>query len=84
MSVNPARILGVAGGSLSDGAPADLTILAPDLSVTIDRAALRSKSKNTPYHGWTFRGGVAATVVGGRPVFVNPAAGLTMAEGSAA
>ena len=72
MSVNPARILGVPGGSLAPGAPADLTILAPDLSVTIDRATLRSKSKNTPYHGWTFRGGVAATLVGGRIVFHNP------------
>ncbi|MGE3277411.1 MAG: dihydroorotase [Vicinamibacterales bacterium] len=82
MSVNPARIIGVTGGRLDEGAPADLTILAPDLAVTIDRAALRSKSKNTPFHGWTFRGGVAATFVDGRPVFVNPAAGLTVAEGS--
>ncbi|MGE3189997.1 MAG: dihydroorotase [Vicinamibacterales bacterium] len=83
MSVNPARILGVTGGSLAEGAPADLTILAPDLPVTIDRAAFRSKSKNTPYHGWTFRGGVAATVVGGRAVFVNEAAGLPLADGRA-
>jgi len=78
MSVNPARILNVPGGSLAEGQPADITILAPDLEVTIDRATLQSKSKNTPYDGWTFRGGVAATIVGGRPVFVNPAAGLAM------
>jgi len=83
MSVNPARILNVPGGSLAEGQPADLTILAPDLEVTIDRARLQSKSKNTPYDGWTFRGGVAATIVGGRAVFVNPAAGLAMeAEGA--
>ncbi len=69
MSVNPARILHVPGGSLSVGAPADITILAPDRAVTIDRARLRSKSKNTPYHGWSFRGSVAATVVGGRMVY---------------
>ena len=54
MSVNPARILKVPGGSLAPGAMADITVLAPDLPVTIDRAALKSKSKNTPYHGWTF------------------------------
>jgi len=75
MSVNPARILKIKGGSLAPGAPADITVLAPDLPVTVDRAAFRSKSKNTPYHGWSFTGGVAATFVGGRPVFVNPASG---------
>jgi dihydroorotase len=72
MSVNPARILGIPGGSLAAGAIADVTILAPDLKVTIDRARLRSRSKNTPFHGWTFRGGVAATMVGGRTVYANP------------
>jgi len=75
MSVNPARILNVQGGSLVPGAVADITILDPDLRMTIDRAALKSKSKNTPYHGWTFTGGVAATIVGGRVVFGNQAAG---------
>ncbi len=69
MSVNPARILRVPGGTLSVGAPADITILSLDRAVTIDRATLRSKSKNTPYHGWSFRGGVAATIVGGRMVY---------------
>ena len=75
MSVNPARVLNVPGGSLAPGAVADITVLAPTLPVTIDRAALRSKSKNTPYHGWSFTGGVAATFVAGRLVFANPASG---------
>jgi dihydroorotase len=69
LSVNPARILGVPGGSLADGSPADLTILDPDRSVTIQAATLRSRSKNTPYDGWQFRGGVTATIVGGRVVY---------------
>ena len=73
MSVNPARILRLPGGTLAPGAPADITILAPELPVTIDRARLRSRSKNTPFHGWTLRGGVAATIVGGRVVYNNPA-----------
>ena len=76
MSVNPARILRIPGGTLVAGSIADLTILAPDLQVTIDRARLRSRSKNTPFHGWTLRGGVAATMVGGRVVFSNPAVAL--------
>jgi dihydroorotase len=79
MSVNPARILRRPGGSLAKGAVADITILAPDLEVTIDRARLRSRSKNTPFHGWTFRGGVAATLVGGRAVYVNAAVQLPLA-----
>jgi len=77
-SVNPSRILGIAGGSLSIGAPADVTIIAPDLRVRIDASRLRSRSKNTPFDGWDLRGGVAATFVGGRPVFVNPEARLAV------
>lgn len=78
MSVNPAAILKVAGGSLAEGSVADITILAPDHVVTIDRAALVSKSKNTPYHGWTFRGAAAATIVGGRVVYVNRETGIAL------
>jgi dihydroorotase len=69
MSANPARILRVAGGSLSQGTPADITVLAPDMKVRIRAAELRSRSKNTPFDGWELRGGVAATIVAGRTVF---------------
>jgi len=72
LAVNPARILGIPGGTLTEGGPADLTVLLPDLSVTVRAAALRSKSKNTPFDGWTLRGAVAATMVGGRFVYANP------------
>jgi dihydroorotase len=72
LSVNPARILSLPGGSLNDGAPADISILAPDLGVTVSAKTMRSKSKNTPFDGWQLRGGVAATIVGGRTVFMNP------------
>jgi dihydroorotase len=75
LSANPARILRVPGGSLSEGAPADITILAPDLDVTIAASTMRSRSKNTPFDGWRLRGGVAATIVGGRPIYVNDAVG---------
>jgi len=76
LSVNPARILRVPGGSLSDGAPADISILAPDLRVTVSAATMRSRSRNTPFDGWALRGGVAATIVGGRMVYVNDNGGV--------
>jgi dihydroorotase len=78
MSLNPARILRVPGGTLAPGSPADITVIAPDLKVTVDASALRSKSKNTPFDGWQLRGGVAATIVGGRTVFTNDAVRLDL------
>jgi dihydroorotase len=78
MSVNPARILRVPGGTLSVGAQADITILAPDLKTRIEASRLRSRSKNTPFDGWELRGGVAATIVGGRTVYTNSEAGLRL------
>ena len=71
LAVNPARILGVPGGDLSVGAPADITVLAPELVVTVEAAAFRSLARNTPFDGWSLRGGVAATIVGGRTVYMN-------------
>jgi dihydroorotase len=69
LSVNPARVMHLPGGTLAEGAPADITVLAPDLPVTVSAAALRSKSKNTPFDGWRLRGGAVATIVGGRIVY---------------
>ncbi len=71
LSLNPARILGVPGGTLAPGSPADLTVLAPARRVVVDAARFRSRSRNTPFDGWTLRGAVAATIVGGRAVYVN-------------
>jgi dihydroorotase len=78
LSLNPARILRITGGTLSEGAPADITILSPDLKVRIDARTMRSRSRNTPFDGWELRGGVAATIVGGRTLFANDRAGLTL------
>jgi dihydroorotase len=75
LSTNPARILNVAAGSLAKGAIADITVLAPDLLVTVDASRFRSKSRNTPFGGWQLKGGVAAAIVGGRTVYVNDHAG---------
>jgi dihydroorotase len=75
LSSNPARLLGVQGGTLAEGGLADITLLAPDVTTTIRAAASRSKSRNTPFDGWTLKGVVAATIVGGRIVYVNTDAG---------
>ena len=71
LAPNPARVLGLPGGTLTEGAPADITILAPDAPVTVRAASFRSKARNTPFEGWPLKGGVAATIVGGRVVYVN-------------
>jgi dihydroorotase len=73
LSTNAAAVMKVPGGTLAEGLPADVTIIDPDRTVTVDAAALRSRSKNTPFHGWTLRGGVMMTMVGGRIVHENPA-----------
>jgi dihydroorotase len=73
LSVNPCRILGVPGGTLRAERPADITVIAPAVATTVDVAASRSRSRNSPFDGWTLRGAVAATIVGGRTVFVNDA-----------
>jgi dihydroorotase len=68
LSVNPARILGLKKGSLAVGADADITILDPDRQATVDAARFQSKSRNSPFHGWTLTGWPVATLVGGRLV----------------
>ena len=69
LSLNPARRLGLPGGRLSPGAPADLVLFDPDAPFVLDRFALRSKSKNTPFDGARMQGRVRGTWVGGERVF---------------
>ena len=69
-STNPARIFRLEGrGTLKPGSIADVTLIDPDLNWTYNNADSRSKSKNSPFDGWNFHGGVVATVVGGRIVY---------------
>ncbi len=65
----PARILRLNRGTLSVGAPADVTIFDTETPWTYDVNRSLSKSKNTPFHGRTFRGGPVATVVNGAIVW---------------
>jgi dihydroorotase len=65
MSTRPAELLGVPGGTLKVGSPADVTLIDPDAEWTIDAEQMRSKSRNTPFDGWPVRGRAAMTIVGG-------------------
>ena len=69
MSTNPARIAGLAGHGreLAVGAPANLTLVDPQATVTVDRDASASLSRNNPWHGRTLNGAVHATFLRGVP-----------------
>jgi dihydroorotase len=69
LSANPARVFDLPGGSLAEGTPADVVVLDPDRRTTIDASRQKTRSRNTPFHGWELRGAVLLTVVGGRPVY---------------
>jgi dihydroorotase len=69
MSTRPAEILGLPGGRLQRGAPADLIVFDPDAPYVLDKRQLRSLSKNTPFDEARLQGQVTATMVAGRIVF---------------
>jgi dihydroorotase len=72
-STNPARIFSLTDrGTLRKNSWGDVTILDPDLSWTFDVSRSESKSRNTPFDGWTMRGAAVATVVAGRVVYRHP------------
>ncbi|HEX2252540.1 MAG TPA: dihydroorotase [Thermoanaerobaculia bacterium] len=68
LSTGPARCYGLPGGTLAVGSPADVTLFDPERTVTVDAATFRSKSRNTPFHGWQLRGAPVRTILAGRPV----------------
>lgn len=65
MSVNPARILNLAKGTLAPGSDADITVINPDLQWIVDLKTFRSRGKNSPFHGRRMRGQAVLTIVGG-------------------
>jgi len=68
-TTGPESILRLGRGSLAPGAPADVTIFSTELSWTYDVNQSFSRSRNTPFHGRTFRGGPVATIVNGEFVW---------------
>lgn len=69
MSTRPAAILGLEGGSLEMGRPADLVFFDPDEPWIVDAGALSSRSKNTPFEDARMQGRVLRTIVAGRTVY---------------
>ncbi|HZT25607.1 MAG TPA: dihydroorotase [Pseudolabrys sp.] len=69
MSTRPAELLGLPGGTLRPGAPADVIVIDPDLPWVLEPAELKSKCKNTPFDEARLTGRVVRTIVGGRTVY---------------
>jgi dihydroorotase len=74
MSTRPAQILGLPGGHLSVGAPADITVFDPDVAWTVEPKNFVSKGRNTPFGGITLTGKAVRTIVGGKTVYEGSAA----------
>ena len=68
----PARILGIDKGRLRASADADLTLVDLDREQVIDVQGFKSKSRNSPFHGWRLRGFGVMTIVAGRIVYRVP------------
>lgn len=66
LSTQPAALLGVPGGSLKVGEPADVAIIDPNDEWTVDPARFKSKARNTPFAGWNVRGRATHTFVAGQ------------------
>jgi len=69
LALNPAKRLGLPCGRLAIGAPADLVLFDANQPFVLDRATLKSKSKNTPFDGARLQGRVLASFVAGKQVF---------------
>jgi len=69
MSTRPAELLGLPGGTLRKGRPADIVVIDLDTPWVLDPADLKSKCKNTPFDEARFTGRAVRTIVGGRTVF---------------
>ena len=69
MSSRPAELLGLPGGTLRAGAPADVIVVDVDMPWVLDPDELKSKCKNTPFDEARLQGRVMRTIVAGRTVY---------------
>lgn len=66
LTIEPAKILGIDAGTLSIGKAADITVIDPNQEWIVDANQFKSKSRNTPFHGWTLKGRAVLTLLNGR------------------
>jgi dihydroorotase len=74
LSWQPAAIIGADdahGGPIAPGRPANLCVVDPEATWTVDAGKLASRSRNTPYAGMTLTGRVRHTVLAGEPVVID-------------
>ncbi|HUS46469.1 MAG TPA: dihydroorotase [Phycisphaerae bacterium] len=74
MTVAPAAVIAsrkLQLGTLAAGAPADVTVIDPDLRWKVNVDAFASRSRNCPYHGWQLKGGPVVTIVAGQVKFMS-------------
>jgi dihydroorotase len=76
ITCDAARVLGIDGGHLSPGAAADVCVFDPDRHWKVERTALKSQGKNTPYLGYEVQGRVCHTIVDGQVVYEDRTAGV--------
>lgn len=69
LTLNPARLLQLEAGTLSLGAPADITLIDPDREWTVAAENFQSASRNTPFNGWKLKGRAVRTIVDGETVW---------------
>ena len=69
LSTKPAELLGLPGGTLRPGSPADIVVIDPDVPWILDRDELKSKCRNTPFDEARMQGRAVRTIVGGRTVY---------------
>lgn len=69
MTCNPADRLGLETGRLSKGAPADIVVFDPDRPWVLEKSAIRSRSKNSPFEDARFSGRTLRTIVAGKTVY---------------
>ena len=69
LTTNPARVLGLPGGTLAPGSPADVTVLDLARKRLVEPARFESKGRNTPFAGWQLKGWPVMTIVDGRVVW---------------
>ncbi len=69
LTINPAKLLGLPGGRIAKGAPADLIVIDPGQPWVVDKAQLKARSKNSPYDETKMQGRVLTTMVAGEVVY---------------